>query len=614
MKNFIYKIHSLSIRRKMVFSYTLIAAFAIIISFMFSYNIVSTIVLDKVKDANMVILDDASKSINRMLDNITYCLIYIANNAQLRNTLSINQNESFQNYSKDESTFKRYQENKDIDAVLSNSEYLNILYNPRITILSKSSTDYGNWEDFYKYTASFKDMQWYKDLIASKSKRIMWLGINHNGAENDKNFYYVLESVIPIKENDSSLNNLGIVHMQIPESVVYNLLELDNDMGNKVFLVDKDTKIMSSKNKDDITTYLSRQIASIDKINKNTEGSFIDKDSYGRKNVVYYVTIDRTDWKLVSIIDYNKMLEPLFDVRDVLLITHFIFILVFILVALLISNTISKPIMELSRMMKKIEQGNFDNRMKVFYGDEVGILSKNFNDMLDKVCDLLELTKRQEKLKREAEFEALQAQINPHFLFNTLSSIRWAAAAYGDKKVEDMVLALSVLLKGSISSGPELITLREEVHILENYIKLYQMKYGFPIKFDCDIDEEVLNIRIPRLLIQPIIENSIIHAFEEIPKDAVIKISDYIDNDILKIEIADNGKGIDEKILDDILNGKLLKDDKRRYNSSIGLKNINDRIKLNFGERYGLEIRNGDNNIGTVVTLVLPFRKESNDA
>lgn len=599
MRIFVEKFRNLSIKRKLTLSYAVIVVFPLIISLLLSNSILKDFMLSKIAELNENSIKDSSKVLNKTLDDIAVTLLNISNNSEVREILT---DDNF-NLKHQFSKIQRYEKQKKFDDIFENIPISLMTYNTSITIIGEKYFNYGNWEDYSSYIKTIKQNNWYKALSFSNNMKIVWIGVR---PALEKNGEYYFEAAIPIKESSSSLTRVGVVHIRINEKDIYKALS-SNNKANEIYLIQKNGDILSSNNKAEILKNLNYRLG-VAKINENTGKWHVAIDRNGQKLVVNSLHIDKGNWTLVSMIPYEKLVAPLNNIRNTLLFINILFMIAFLIVALFISNIISKPIIKLGKSMKKVEQGIFNEKVEIVSEDEIGKLSRNFNNMLDKVSELLLHTKEQERLKRDAEFEALQAQINPHFLFNTLSSIRWAAAAHGDKKVEEMVHALSVLLRASIANSQELVSLENEITILKNYLELIGMKQGAVYSFECNIDEDIMKYRIPHLLLQPIVENSIIHGFEDLREQGIISINAGITGDVLKIELADNGRGIGGKTLESILNKEASGSDSKKYYKSIGLKNIHERIKLIYGANYGIDICDGEKN-GTKVTLYLPFQK-----
>ncbi len=595
----IKKIRDLSIRKKLTISYSVILVFPLIFLMLFSNAVIERFSLQIIGNLNAESIKDTAKVLNRLLDDVAFTLLNISSNEQMRGTL-INSDDSVNGGI---SSIEKYNSQMTAANVLRSIPLSLMSFDSRITVLGKNQFEYANWENYTQYTGTMRQSGWYRRLIGSSSNHILWIGVKRS---LDKSGDYLLEAAIPISSENNGISKLGVLHMSVNEKDFFNSLTSDNK-NSEIYVIRNDGEILACSDKTKIMSNMGGRL-NASKIIKNRGNWYIDKESDGEKVVVNSIQIYKTDWTLVSLIPYEKLIEPIVQVRQVLLAVNLIFMILFLAFTLFISSVISKPIIQLSKSMKKVEEGNFEGKIEVTGRDEVGRLSGNFNNMLDKVSELLRTTKEQEVLKREAEFEALQAQINPHFLFNTLSSIRWAAAASGDEKVEEMTHSLSVLLRSSINNGQDMVTIEEEITILRHFINLFQMKQETNYQFECSIEDSIMKYRIPHLLLQPIVENSILHGFEDMKDSGVIRIDAVVSGDVLCIRVADNGKGIRGISAEDVLKHQHPIDVKKYY-KSVGLKNINDRIKLIYGEKYGLDISNGEER-GTIVALNLPFRKE----
>ena len=195
--------------------------------------------------------------------------------------------------------------------------------------------------------------------------------------------------------------------------------------------------------------------------------------------------------------------------------------------------------------------------------------------------------------------KALQAQISPHFLFNTLNAVRWAAINNNAKKAADMVLALTNLLRMTIVKGDELITVEEEIENLKNYSAIFQMRHSIEFQLHCDIEEDIRQYGIPKLLLQPLVENAIIHGFEGIVTGGVIEITGMKRDGFVVISVKDNGVGISPD------SGLKVEDTRKLKFSGIGIRNVDERIKLYFGEKYGLRLASTEGK-GTSAEVWLP--------
>jgi Predicted signal transduction protein with a C-terminal ATPase domain len=277
-----------------------------------------------------------------------------------------------------------------------------------------------------------------------------------------------------------------------------------------------------------------------------------------------------------------------------------------VLLSSIISRSISDPLKRLVGAMNKAKGGELSSNIKDYSRDELAEVTSNFNSMLDEIKLLIESVKDKEKQKRIAEIKALQAQINPHFLSNTLNSVKWLANIQRAENIEKLITALIELLHASMGKGTELITLREEIGYVKEYIVIEEFRYYDKFKVCFELQEDVLDLKILKFLLQPIIENSLIHGIEPMSGQGMIIVKAFLDSENLKIVVTDNGLGIPEERMMGILEEKF-KSNKSSF-SGIGICNIRDRIKMYFGEEYGVHIESIPN-LYTTVELTLPITR-----
>jgi two-component system, sensor histidine kinase YesM len=319
----------------------------------------------------------------------------------------------------------------------------------------------------------------------------------------------------------------------------------------------------------------------------------------GKKHFVFRSSLNIGIWDLVYLIPMDYVVGEIRIVRRRLLLINLLFITIFIIVAFWISRSITRPIADLSAEMKNVE--HFFKEDRPHRGnrrDEIGMLENTFHEMKSDLGELMRENSRKEALKREAELEALQAQISPHFLFNTLNTIRWAAFNDNKEKVSQVVRSLGQLLRMTITHKEPLITLREELELVEHYLSIIRSRLAAEFKVEFDIKEPLLDTPIPKLLLQPLAENAVIHGFKNCISESKLTIRGELQGDTVLIHVIDNGEGFDPAQARE-------ESDKEIRFSSIGIENISERIRLFFGEEYGLEIESTPGE-GTRVVLRLP--------
>lgn len=282
-------------------------------------------------------------------------------------------------------------------------------------------------------------------------------------------------------------------------------------------------------------------------------------------------------------------------------------LLLIIYLSYYIPLSITRPIRKLGEVTDQVAKGNLAVRSDVEAGAEVGILSESLNTMIDKINELLEQVKKEQIRLRKAEFELLQSQINPHFLYNTLDAIVWLAEAGEQKKVVNMVGSLSDFFRTSLNQGKDIITVREELQHVRSYLEIQQVRYQDILQYEIHVPEKLDKYLIPKITIQPLVENALYHGIKNKRGSGKIVISGKKEEEYFLIRIEDNGIGIREERLEEVRNG--IKRRTLTENAIYGLYNVNERIRLNFGEPYGISIESTYGE-GTVVSILLPYAEE----
>lgn len=307
-------------------------------------------------------------------------------------------------------------------------------------------------------------------------------------------------------------------------------------------------------------------------------------------------------WYLVATIPYSYINAEAGNFKKSILFISGAFLAFVVVLAFIIYLSIIIPIRKMMTLTGAIKMGDFSKRINDESTDEVSYLADNFDVAVEQISVLIEKVKEEQRMKRKVEIRMLQAQINPHFLFNTLNSLKWTAMISRAKNVSDGIGALSEILRGTILDENDTVTLEEEIKNIESYLVIQKIRYGNMFEVDFKIDEKYYKCRVLKFLLQPIIENSIIHGFDSIDYGALITISCRRDENLIIIEISDNGRGFDTSILDKNTDSE----NSTRKISSIGIWNVKERIRLNYGEDYGLDIKSHIGQ-GTVVTVTIPY-------
>ena len=320
------------------------------------------------------------------------------------------------------------------------------------------------------------------------------------------------------------------------------------------------------------------------------------------KRLVTVKTVGYTGWKIVGI---TPMSDITSDYQQMSLFAVFImFFSVFILVFLnmFVSSRIANPIKALENSVKKLESGVKDVDISISGSYEIQHLGKAIRSMVNQMHTLMDNIMIEQESKRKSELDALQAQINPHFLYNTLDSIIWMIENENYDGAIIMVTALARLFRISLSKGKNIITVRDEIEHARNYLTIQNIRYKNKFTYDIEVDERTLNLASIKLIIQPLIENAIYHGMEFMGGDGEILVKTYIKEDDLYIDVIDNGLGMLQEVADTLLTNETKIEKK---SSGIGLKNVHERIQIYFGKDYGLKVYSEPDE-GTTISIHMP--------
>lgn len=327
----------------------------------------------------------------------------------------------------------------------------------------------------------------------------------------------------------------------------------------------------------------------------------------GTRQTVVTKTVGYTGWKLVGVIkgtgiSLNMLKTRLFIVFVILLI-----IFIVILINSYISFRVTNPIRELEKSVKELEEGNLDADIYMGGSYEVQHLGKSVQDMKFRIKGLMQDIVNEHEEKRKSEFDSLQAQINPHFLYNTLDIIVWQIENEKQSEAVHTVTALARFFRLSLGKGKNIVTVKDEIEHVKNYLMIQHMRFKNKFDYEFDIAEDVLELPSLKLMLQPLVENAIYHGMEFMDGDGMIMVKAWRKEDELYLSVADNGLGMTEDKVEMILTGESTSGNGR--GSGIGVKNVNERIKLYFGEAYGLTI-DSEPDEGTTVIIHLPAKDE----
>lgn len=400
-----------------------------------------------------------------------------------------------------------------------------------------------------------------------------------------------------LRHPQNASQQLGCVKLYLDTQLLHNLLYTEND-DISYYLMDETGDILLCVNP--LDEPLPDDDFSPAHLLPKSGSSFVS--TIGNKH--YYVaphTIAANGWTLCMVSQPTTVNQQIFT-SIVLLATLTVLCLV---LCLLLGNTLSRrtlgPLHEIMQKMKQIENENFAVRIEVKDDDEVAQLSTQFNRMATKINSLVDEVYKADIRKKEAELRALQAQFNPHFLYNTLDIVYWTAKMENAPETSDLISALSLFFRSALSPTGEFTTVKNELEHLRYYVILRQQSKQ-PFDFNLQVDPDTPECKTVKLVLQPLVENAIIHGIGQM-ENGRVDVSIRHESDRLVYRIQDNGKGVDTADMERLMTQPL------ESTRGFGIRNVNDRIQLVFGPRYGLTFYNRPEG-GTVVTVIFPYIRE----
>ncbi len=420
----------------------------------------------------------------------------------------------------------------------------------------------------------------------------------------------------------STRQEVGLLEMIVKEEYIYNIYSkvkmTQNSFG---FVLDSDGYIISHADKKLLGKKTDTYSSIRDLIYKDESGS-ISYSIDNREYELLYGTIPVNNWKLVFAIPRNELMKYTESSKLIFEVIAIACIIISLLISIFISRWVSKPIEEIVSVIMRYGKGELSARIIGYERrhDEVGVLTKEVNQMAERIVNLINENFHSEIKMKEAELESLQAQINPHFLYNTLDTINFLARKQGSEEISRIAIALGDLMRISIRKDRNLITVGEELNYVQNYMIIQKARFRDKVKLVIDIDEALYAYPIPKLSLQPLVENALVHGIEMKLGNSTITVSGAIEEATLVLRVTDDGIGLDTEAVQRLLSENLAEysivkengipaanegTDFKSGSSKVGLKNVDMRIKLTFGKEYGISVKYipGEK---TVVSIKLP--------
>ena len=439
---------------------------------------------------------------------------------------------------------------------------------------------------------------WYKNAISSNRSVLTSSHVQHviRGERP-----WVITVSRGVRNFTGSGNREGVVFIDLNYSAISELCD-QNSIGSKgyVFLLDQDGNVVYHPQQQQL--YNELQTENIDLVMNTDKETLMDGSGDNAK--IYTISrSEKTGWTVVGCTNVAELLKDSKKARSIYVLVAAILVVVALVLSNLISRNITRPLQQLRDSMARVQEGDFGAaEVEVTSRNEVGSLTRSFNVMTSRIQELMKQNIYEQQQKRKSELKALQSQINPHFLYNTLDSIIWMAEGKKNEEVVVMTASLARLLRQSISNEEEQVPIGQEVEYARSYLTIQKMRYKDKLEFQIQVDAQIMGVPIIKLVLQPLIENAIYHGLKYKEGKGLLIVRGYREGENAVIQIRDNGAGMDEQTL-----AHIFEKHKVNYRSNgVGVYNVQKRLQLYYGMDYGITYssRQGE---GTTASIVIPM-------
>lgn len=544
-----------------------------------SYFISIVILRNKVSSSFNETVAYVGENVDRELSQIQQVSNYIFADTPVKNLL-VNKNQSQYETMQLSEEVERSFQNVFIMDLLDQIDFIGIFDNKELKYI------YGNdCNPSAESLSGITDSQYFQTALQNNG-RIYFAGVKTNLISSKYTGGQDTLSVLRVIKDANYLNNIGVMLISVNTDMLSSQIPSTNmTVGSRILIVDNNNEIINSSHPDTDSQFLKRVLAA-DQSSKASV-NFEDKSS---RQLVFCRNIQDYGWKVIGIIPEKQLVADNRYIVYVMLLAFLFSLIISSIIWYFIASQISNPVRSLLNAMNEVKDGNLSAKAEILSNDEIGSLAFNFNYMVQRINQLFGEVIEQNAKRKDAEYRALQAQINPHFLYNTLNSIRWMAIIQKADNIKNVVDVLARLLKNSTGTMEQFITLESEINNLKDYLFIQKLAYTCKFEVFWDIEDEVLSRKCLKFILQPLVENAIFHGIG--PKEGMgsITISAYsIRYDCLpvtEISVTDNGAGMTQEQIDNIF-----AEDRHPANGrGIGLKNVNRRMMMTYGDAYRIQI------------------------
>lgn len=581
------KIMNSTIRSKIILTYLLIALVPFLI-----FAIISTMVYTNQVENNI------SQHTNQMLGQVETAIdVYINSLDKLTNYI---------NHEIEDVNFISMYSEEDKEWQFEKGNISDMLYNIADTHHEVAGILIATKNDMYISTGmtrisrdSFTKEDWYKKAVENPNE--IQIISNVTGRNIVTNESYSVDDVFSISKaiiNAYTGEICGVILMDIRHDIIQQSIQ-SITIGEKgfVFVIDDKQHV--------VYTPLSPVTYRVNPswFRDNTGKPIITKINYETYQI-HYKYSDYTKWNIIGVFSQDEIMSSMYTMMYILIGFLCLILICIIIVSLKISQTITKPIIKLKKVMKKAESGDLSVRFNAHYQDEISELGRNFNHMIIRIEKLVQLVYIEQRNKRKAELKVLQEQIKPHFLYNTLDTISWMAREYEADDIVRLVDALTNMFRIGLSHGNDYIKIKEEIKYVSNYLYIQKIRYRTKLNYQIVLDETIEDFLVPKLILQPLVENAIYHGIKTKRGEGNLVISaTRLEEDSVRFCVEDDGAGMEAQTVEELkllLNQPTKLDD----NQSFGLFYIKERLRMRYGDHFSVNVESNKDE-GTKVIIII---------
>ena len=566
----------------LIFSFIVIIIPILIIG-IFSFIQSSKIIQQKVSISNLNTVTQIGERIEFIFQDTHDMSLFLIQNEDVRSFFKLENNNEEGNISAKKMNLER-----SLLYLISSKAYINSIYFKGFNGISMDT----------KNASNPIDEEAERQIINLKGGYVWDIGkiINYDGSSTN-----VFSMIRVINDIYEITNNLAIMKINISEDSLSRIYSSEfSDKQNDLVIVDADNKIISATDKNRLGQAMDIDIPEDESY--DSKAGYFQTRLEGQDYLITYYIIENLNYKIINVVLLNGLLKETHVVQTVLLGVIGISLLISILTVFLFTIKVLSPLKKIRQHMKKIENEEFDAQIAVSGNDEITMLGRSFNKMSARLKELINQVYLSQIRQKEAELSVLQSQINPHFLYNALDTIYWMGRMEKAFETSKLVEALAKMFRLSLNSGKEYTLLKDEVEHVRNYMIIQKKRFGDLIAFDIEADEALLDCRVIKLVLQPLVENAILHGIDKKTGKGSIVVSIKKEEENLIYEIKDNGIGVDVDEMNRLL------EETGDSNRGLGIKNVNDRLKLYYGDSYGIAFLSGQGE-GTTVIVKQPYGK-----